>query len=77
MRTVQMTLDEELVARVDRAAKKLGTSRSAFTRRALQDALRRLQQLQLEAKHRRGYAKKPVRRGEFDAWETEQAWPEP
>ena len=29
-----------------------------------------------EARHRRGYAAKPVRRGEFDAWESEQAWPE-
>jgi len=72
-----MTLDEELVDKVDRAAKKLGTSRSAFTRRALHDALRRLQQLQLEAKHRRGYEAKPVRRGEFDVWESEQVWPEP
>jgi metal-responsive CopG/Arc/MetJ family transcriptional regulator len=77
MRTVQMTLDEELVDEVDRAAKKLGTSRSAFARRALQEALRRLQELQLEEKHRRGYAAKPVRRGEFDAWESEQVWPEP
>lgn len=77
MRTVQMTLDEQLVEAVDRAAKTLGTSRSAFTRRALQDALRRLHQLQLEEKHRRGYARRPVRSGEFDVWEAEQAWPEP
>ena len=77
MRTVQMTLDEKLVDEVDRAAKKLGTSRSAFARRALQDALRRLQQLQLEAKHRRGYAAKPAQTGEFDVWESEQVWPDP
>jgi hypothetical protein len=28
----------------------------------------------LERKHRAGYERKPVKRGEFDAWENEQAW---
>ena len=37
MRDVQVTLHEDLVATVDRVAKKLGTSRSAFTRQALRD----------------------------------------
>ena len=37
MRTVQMTLDEELLASVDKAAKKLKTTRSAFTRKALRE----------------------------------------
>jgi len=76
MKTVQMTLDEELVARVDRAVRKLGTSRSAFTREALRDALERLATRELERRHRQGYAAKPVRRGEFDAWHREQVWPE-
>jgi metal-responsive CopG/Arc/MetJ family transcriptional regulator len=77
MRTVQMTLDEKLVTKVDRAARKLGTTRSGFARQALREALRRLDLRRLEEKHRRGYAAKPVRRGEFDDWESEQAWPEP
>jgi len=77
MRTVQMTLEEELIAKVDRAARKLGTTRSGFARQALREALRRLELRRLEEKHRRGYAAKPVRRGEFDVWEAEQAWPEP
>ena len=38
MKTVQMTLDENLVKAVDSAAKKLGTTRSAFTRQALRSA---------------------------------------
>lgn len=76
MKTVQMTLDEDLVARVDRAVRKLGTTRSAFARRALQDALRQMATRELERKHRRGYEAKPVRRGEFDAWAAEQAWPD-
>ena len=72
MRTVQITLDERLVARVDRAARKLGTTRSGFTRKALLDALSRLATFEKERRHRRGYEARPVRRGEFDDWASEQ-----
>ncbi|MDI6450655.1 ribbon-helix-helix domain-containing protein [Anaerobaca lacustris] len=74
MRTVQMTLDEDLLASVDKAAKKLKTTRSGFTRIALRDALNRLSTSRLEQKHRRGYERRPVQKGEFDVWEKEQAW---
>ena len=74
MRTIQMTLDDDLVKEVDRVAKKLSTSRSGFTRKALRDALVRYGLEQLERKHRRGYEGYPVAAGEFSAWETEQAW---
>ena len=76
MRTVQMTLDEDLVARVDEAAKKLGTTRSGFTRKALAEALARLREAELERRHRQGYQRHPVRRGEFDGWDEGQEWPE-
>jgi metal-responsive CopG/Arc/MetJ family transcriptional regulator len=77
MKVVQMTLDEDLVAAVDRAAKKLGTSRSAFTRQALREAVERARLKSLERKHRQGYLRRPVRRGEFSIWEPEQVWTEP
>ena len=77
MKTVQMTLDEDLVASVDRVARKQGKSRSAFTREALREALARVRARALEERHRAGYAGKPVRRGEFSRWEAEQVWPEP
>lgn len=66
MKRVQVTPDEGLVAAVDRVARRLGTSRSAFTREALQEALRRFRARSLEQKQRDGYTRKPVRRGEFD-----------
>ena len=74
MKTVQMTLDEHLVKAVDSAAKKLGTTRSAFTREALRSALREVHVRQLESKHREGYMRKPVKRGEVSDWESEQVW---
>ena len=74
MRTIQMTLDDNLVKAVDRVAKELRTSRSAFTRKALQDALVRYKLEQLERKHRRGYEQHQVVTDEFSIWETEQVW---
>jgi metal-responsive CopG/Arc/MetJ family transcriptional regulator len=74
MRTIQMTLDEDLVSAVDRVSKELRTSRSAFTRKALRDALARYSLEQLERKHRRGYEQQPVAADEFSLWETEHAW---
>jgi hypothetical protein len=44
MRTIQMTLDDNLVEAGDRFSKELHTNHSAFTRKALQDALVRYSQ---------------------------------
>ncbi len=74
MRTIQMTLDDDLVKAVDRISKQLRTSRSAFTRKALREALARHNLEQLERKHRHGYEQHPVATDEFSVWETEQTW---
>lgn len=74
MKTVQMTLDEDLVAQVDRAVRRLGTTRSAFARDALRAALATISTRDLERRHREGYAKKPVRRGEFSVREGDRGW---
>jgi metal-responsive CopG/Arc/MetJ family transcriptional regulator len=74
MRTVQMTLEDELVRAVDKAARKLKTSRSAFARQALRAALSRLRIAEQEKRHRQGYERQPVEAGEFDHWEGEQEW---
>jgi metal-responsive CopG/Arc/MetJ family transcriptional regulator len=74
MRTIQMTLDDNLVKAVDRVSKELCTTRSAFARKALRDALVRYSLEQQEQKHRRGYERHPVSPDEFLAWEAEQAW---
>jgi metal-responsive CopG/Arc/MetJ family transcriptional regulator len=71
-----MTLDEQLVADVDEAAARLGTTRSAFARDALRRAVARAKETALERKHREGYRKKPVTKQEFGPWESQQAWGE-
>lgn len=74
MRTIQMTLDDDLVKEVDRLTKRLRTNRSAFTRSALREAVDRYKTLVMERKHREGYERRPVEPGEFSVWEGEQAW---
>ncbi len=76
MKTIQMTIDESLLAEVDRAIVSLNTTRSAFIREALQLALWQYRIEEMERKHAEGYARHPVEPGEFDVWETEQAWGE-
>ena len=73
-KTAQMTLDEDLVAEVDKVAKRLGTTRSAFVSESLRAALTSIQTKELERRHREGYLRKPVRRGEFSGWEAERVW---
>jgi metal-responsive CopG/Arc/MetJ family transcriptional regulator len=74
MRTIQMTLDDELVKKVDAISKELNTSRSAFTRHALQEAVKQHNIDRLEIKHRQGYKVYPVNKEEFSVWEKEQNW---
>ena len=77
MKTIQMTIDESLLAEVDRAIGALDITRSAFIREALQLALWQYKIRQMEEKQAEGYAQHPVEPGEFDVWESEQAWSEP
>ncbi len=74
MRTVQMTLDDTLVEAVDKISRKLNMNRSAFTRKALRDAVEQYSALQMEEKHRQGYENFPTGENEFSVWEDEQIW---
>jgi metal-responsive CopG/Arc/MetJ family transcriptional regulator len=74
MRTIQMTLDDELVATVDQVVKKLKTTRSAFARKALRNAIKQVNVNQLEKKHKKGYGQHPADKTEFSVWESEQEW---
>jgi metal-responsive CopG/Arc/MetJ family transcriptional regulator len=77
MKTIQMTIDEPLLAEVDQMTQTLNTTRSAFIREALELALKRHVIAEMERKHAEGYTRHPVEPGEFDVWEDEQAWGEP
>lgn len=74
MRAIQMTLDDDLVKSVDKVVKELNTTRSAFTRNALRDAIHRFNISSLEEKHRMGYELHPINKAEFSVWAEEQDW---
>jgi metal-responsive CopG/Arc/MetJ family transcriptional regulator len=74
MKTIQMTIDEDLLAQVDKVTRALDITRSAFIRHALIFALQRRRIIELERQHAEGYARFPVQPGEFDVPESEHAW---
>ena len=76
MQTIQVVLDAPLLKAADLAAKRQKVNRSALIREALAQHLKRLRELELEEKDRRGYLAHPQREDEFRIWEDAAAWPE-
>jgi metal-responsive CopG/Arc/MetJ family transcriptional regulator len=74
MRTIQLTIDEDLVREVDRIVQSQGTTRSAFIRRLLRNALLEIKEAELDRKHREGYEKYPVTPEEFSIPDADQVW---
>lgn len=74
MKTVQMTLDEQLLDEVELITRDLGTTRSAFTRLALQHELQRQRLKVMEQRQIDGYRKAPPVEAELTGWEDEQQW---
>ena len=74
MKTIQVTIDERLLAEVDRATRSLKTSRSAFIREALLAAVLQNRVRELEEQDARGHRLHPIAAGEFDPGLDEGAW---
>jgi metal-responsive CopG/Arc/MetJ family transcriptional regulator len=74
MKTIQMTIDEELLKLVDKLSRARGTTRSALIRTALEAELRREKVRAEELRHIAGYRQHPVRPDAFDVWLPEQDW---
>ena len=77
METIQLTVDESLLAEVDKVTRSLAMTRTAFVLIALELALRNQKTIALEQQHAQGYARHPTKPGEIDKWEPERAWGEP
>lgn len=66
MKPIQLTFDEELLQAIDRQLKRRPRSRSEFVRECVRKELARLRIKELEEIDRRGYERKPIRKGEFE-----------
>lgn len=81
MQTIEITLDETMLAQIDRVISELTLSRSAFIQQSLAVALREQEReqeiLEQERRHAEGYAKCPSTPDEFSGWEKIRVWEEP
>ena len=74
MMTIELSMDTELLGRIEKRAEQLGTTRSAFTREALRAALDRYDEAESEERHRTGYRRLPTIPGEYSVPEEDFAW---
>ncbi|MXY05034.1 MAG: ribbon-helix-helix protein, CopG family [Gammaproteobacteria bacterium] len=74
VKIIRIALDDNLLARVDARAQDLGLTRSAFAKGALLQALRQLDELELERRQIAGYRETPSTPTEFDVPEVDHAW---
>ena len=74
MRTIQMTMDDDLVEQIDARVRRLGTTRSAFARDAFRQALKQFDERELEQRQIAGYRENPPNPQEFGIPESDHAW---
>jgi metal-responsive CopG/Arc/MetJ family transcriptional regulator len=74
MKTIQITIDDQLLRSADKDPEVKRDGRSAVIRRALAAYLARKRRTQLAEAYRRAYSNKPP--DELSGWSEEGAWPE-
>lgn len=76
MATIQVVLDDALLAIADKVAKRQRINRSALIREALRAHLKRLRFQELERNERLAYERQPEDREEVARWERVADWPD-
>jgi metal-responsive CopG/Arc/MetJ family transcriptional regulator len=76
MKAIQITVDERLLAQLDRDPEVRRSGRSAVFRRAVEAYLRNRRKSEIAAAYRRGYANDPGLGPEWEGWADEGVWPE-
>ena len=66
MRTISITIDDQLLRRIDKAARSSRRTRSELFRAALREWLASGRRRQLAAEDRAGYERQPVEPAEFE-----------
>ena len=76
LKTIQITLPEHLLTKIDRTVAELDINRSGFARQAFEDALFRLW-VEDGAAARGGLCGRPENPDEMTLWESVQDWGDP
>lgn len=76
METIQLTIDESLLAEVQQATTILQMTPSDFMKVALERALQQQEIIAKERRDAQGYSDQPQSSQEIDEWHDEQSWEE-
>ena len=74
METIQLLIDESLLAEVQQATAALQMTPSDFIKLAVERALRQREIIAKELRDAKAYADNPQRPEEIEEWEDEQYW---
>ena len=77
METIQLTIDEALLAEVQQATTALQMTPSDFIKVALERALQQREIIAKERQHAQGYLNQPQQPEEIEEWQGKQEWGEP
>jgi metal-responsive CopG/Arc/MetJ family transcriptional regulator len=75
MKAIQVTLDEELLAKLDADEEVRRDGRSAVLRRAAAEYLRKGRKRRIAEQYSKAYGDQSGLGAEFDGWEGEGTWP--
>ena len=77
METIQLSIDESLLAETEQVAQSLEMSRSDFINAAVERALQQRDLIALERRDIQGYVDQPQDPDEIAEWQKVQDWGEP
>jgi metal-responsive CopG/Arc/MetJ family transcriptional regulator len=75
MKTIQITVDERLLARIDADEETKRDGRSAVFRRAVTEYLKHRRRKSIAEAHGKAYGSGSALGREFKGWEDEGVWP--
>ena len=75
MKTIQITIDPDLLHKIDNDEESIKKGRSAFLRQAVRYYLEQKRLKSISEKYRSGYTQKLVKDDDLTIWEDEQVWP--
>jgi metal-responsive CopG/Arc/MetJ family transcriptional regulator len=75
MKTIQITIDPDLLHKIDNDEESMKKGRSAFLRQAVRYYLEQKRLKSISEKYRSGYRQGLAKGDDLTIWEDEQVWP--
>lgn len=75
MKTIQITIDPDLLHKIDNDEESMKKGRSAFLRQAVRYYLEQKRLKSISDKYRSGYKQGLAKDDDLTIWEDEQVWP--